>query len=54
LDRDEGDEAMAMTEKWLITHKDPMRDHPPDILLTNCKNARLPAPPADRAGSVGN
>jgi DEAD/DEAH box helicase domain-containing protein len=34
---DEGDETLAMTEKWLITHKGQMTEHPPDVLLTNYK-----------------
>lgn len=34
---DVGDEALVMTEKWLITHRGQMRENPPDILLTNYK-----------------
>ena len=33
----EGDQSTRMTESWLITDKGHMREHPPDILLTNYK-----------------
>lgn len=33
----ESDQSTAMKPDWLITHKDRMREHPPDILLTNYK-----------------
>jgi DEAD/DEAH box helicase domain-containing protein len=33
----ESDQSIAMTANWLITNKDHMREHPPDILLTNYK-----------------
>jgi DEAD/DEAH box helicase domain-containing protein len=33
----EGDQATTMAADWLITNKGHMREHPPDILLTNYK-----------------
>ena len=33
----ESDQSTGMTPDWVITHKDQMREHPPDILLTNYK-----------------
>ena len=33
----ESDQSVAMTPDWLITNKSHLREHPPDILLTNYK-----------------
>ena len=33
----DSDHAVAMTPEWLITEKEHLREHPPDILLTNSK-----------------
>jgi len=33
----ESDQSVAMTPDWLITNKGHLREHPPDILLTNYK-----------------